>query len=832
MFFTFVILAAALYARNEETRVTDEHETLKTLVTGHRWEELTALFPQGEKDENYRRLKDYFSGGISVKFSGTTGENNLTYKAKFNGRGEIGTITFEKKEGKYSHLEIGNQIRPLYFIEKFEKYNISDSPLSLTIGDAVIRFDEGTFYRPAPFPFFLLFDGKWEFSITPKDEEERLTLKRKFKSSSLNLSPGQGIFLLEAPVENDNAGGDDLINGLTPAGEISASNLEEGAEAISGLFRLYNEKYGIKTPQFNEYWYLPFPQSASLAMFPRDRQSLYIYSYSRNSVPDTQLVTSGNNNILLNYNRDKGLKLAFDTPGENEVGEIKLNLYYNPRDNFISGTAAITYKKPSTLHALDLAAGLTPVGTPDTVRAVSNVNVFKKGGTYYIMGPSSDTIALYYKGNIEAGDEGLEFFKTGGSYLDERKKDDFHYLSKTVDFYPNPGEEYFFRTDVTLNLPRKVNALAPGVRVEKKTGERNILRFTAGHSKGISLVCGEFELSRKLGSKLPVDIYCSRAFDYMNYVDLDEIGSAADFFIDRFGPPPFPVVNILLKRGVYEGGISNAGFAVININPNRSLKAGGVNPFSSGSRPAINSPVLIRDSTGDHVLHELAHQWWGGKVSWKSYTDVWITEGLAHFSVLYYLGQHLPERNYNRIIKKLKRWIFRYGDTGPIAYGTRIHLLEDSYEAFQAVIYNKGAFLFLMLLDIVGEEDFLERLRSVQDKYAYRGISSMQFIGQFSGGDETITRFFKNWVYSRKLPRIRFDARIDASDQRRYEITVEQVEGDFVFPLVAAVVTGGGTVYKTLVIKEKKQTFVFTAGEPVRSVRPVDSVTPVRIEKN
>jgi hypothetical protein len=833
LFWVIILHTAGLYSHGNQGRKPDDHELLKTLVMTHRWEELADLFLLGKEDENYRQLKHYFAHALSVKFSDITSDSNLTYKAKFSRSGEIGTITFEKKDGKYSHMEIGNQIRPLYFIEIFEKFVLSDPPLYLTMGDAVVRFDEGTFYRPSPFPFFFLFNGKWEFSITPNDEEERLTMKRKLKSSTLTLSPGQGIFLLAEFNGNSKSSDNDLIHRLIPAGKTTVPELKRETDAVSELFGLYNKRYGIKTPQFNEYWYLPFPQSACLAIFPRERQCLYIYSYKRDSIPDTQLVTTANNNILLSYNGNKGLKLAFDTPAENEVGEIKLNLFYNPRDNFISGTAEVKYKRPSTLHALDLAAGLTLLGTLDKESAVSKINIFTKGSTYYMMGPAADAIKLLYKGSIEAGDESLEFFKTGGSYLDRRRRDNFFYLSKTVNFYPNPGEAFFFKTDVTLNLPPGMNALAPGIRqMGKKTGERNSLHYTAEHSKGISLVCGEFDLRRELEGKLPVRIYCSPAFDYMNYVDLEEIRSAANFFMERYGPPPFPVVNILLKRGVYEGGISNGGFAVININPNRKIKAGGINPFSWESRSPINSPALIRNNSGDYIIHELAHQWWGGKISWKTYTDVWITEGLSHFSVLYYLRYHLPERQYNRIIKKLKHWVYRYSGTGPIAYGTRIHLLEDNYDAFQSVIYDKSALVFLMLLDILGEEKFLERLQSVLDKYAYRGISSMQFIRQFCGEEETITKFFKSWIYSRKLPHIRFDARINPDDKHEYEISVEQVDGNFVFPLVSAVVTESGTSYKTFIIKEKKQTFSLKSEDRVRSIGPVDHITPVRIDKN
>ena len=819
LFFVLAGILLLFHSYGQEQASADEHLAFKSLIEAGKWDELASLFPEGKADKGYRTLKDYFVPCKSITFAAPAEKNRLTYKAKFKRRGEVGVITFEKQAGKYTRLEIGNQIRPLYFIESYQKYRVSGETPVLNLGDAVIRFKEGTFYQPLPFKFLLLFDGDWEFSITPGDREERMTLKRKFKSESLTLSPKQGIFIIENR---------DFTASLSPVGEVSPLS---PVSPVYGLLRLYNERYGIKIPRFDEYWYLPFPDSAELVMFRKDKQSLYIYSFQPDAVPDTQLVASGDNTILLGYNAHKGLKLTFDSPastGAGDVDLVKLNIFYNPGDNFISGVFNISYRKASTLHMLYLAEGLKLQGNLDT--GSGSLNVFRKKDQYYVLGSETDKLSLYYKGNIQAASDSLELFRTKGERLDRRGSDDFYFLSKNRNFYPNPGE-FYFQTDVTLSLPRGMNGLISGNLVEKSDKGRNVIRSTGRRSKGISLVCGDFTLSRRLDSKIPIDIYCSPSFDYSNFLDLREVRSAADFFFDKFGSPQLPVLNILLERGVYEGGISNTGFMIIDINPNRNLKNGGLYLISSDPHPRINSPVLIRDAVEDHVFHELAHQWWGGKISWKTYNDVWITEGLAHFSVLYYLKHHLPMKTFKRIIKKLKRWILRYNHAGPISYGTRIHQLEDSYEAYQSVIYNKGAFLYLMLLDILGEEDFQRRLRSVLEKYAWQSISLAQFTRRFSGENKMLAKFFRGWVFSREIPRIRFDARVSAGNTGQCKIRVTQLNGDFVFPLKVRVVTTGETLYKTVVVEEKTQSFAIAVPGPVKSIKPVDDITPLRIEK-
>ena len=127
-------------------------ESLETLITERKWQELPAIF----LDDSHQVLKNYFSTSRSVKII-TSRANQLTYKAKFSHQGEIGVITFEKKKGesKYFNLKIKNQIRPLYFIERFKKYKVLN--LRLTVGDARLTFVKGHFYETIPFGSLLIF---------------------------------------------------------------------------------------------------------------------------------------------------------------------------------------------------------------------------------------------------------------------------------------------------------------------------------------------------------------------------------------------------------------------------------------------------------------------------------------------------------------------------------------------------------------------------------------------------------------------------------------------------------------------------------------------------
>lgn len=787
-------------------------KSLKNFISERKWDSLPDIF----LDDSYNILKDYFGSAKSIKIITSKG-NKLTYKAKFDHQGEIGVITFdfEKKDGRYSNIKIKNKIQPLYFIEKFRKYRVNN--IRVTIGDAQLHFISGYFYETIPFQSLLLFKGHWRFNIKPGDREEQLTLERIYKRDYFSQSNKTGIFVIPEK---------DFLKKLPEVSEVKTL-----AKECQSLFLMYREAYGINIKQFNEYWYLPFPNGTNLVIFEKDKDSFYYYTYNGNLIPDTRMSDSKTNDMILNYNADKGMKLSFGGGGD-RISRMDLNIFFNPKTNFISGTTTITYKNPTSLKLLDVAAGINLVGTLNL--DARGLNVFRKRNRYYLMGPEDDTISLYFRGNFKPGRENFELFKyqleREQEYGSEARAESFYFLSKTHNFYPNPGDE-FFKTNVTVTIPGQLNCLVSGHLKEKTEGEPMSFKFSSPNSKGISVAAGDFTLSKKLDTQVPLHFYTLSESKFPR-LDLEEIKEGFNFFTQTFGLLDIPEVNLLLRGGALEGGISNNGFIVVNFF---EKKRGSSSPFVGGQRveKKILSPILIRDCPEDYILHELAHQWWGGVISWKSYRDVWLTEGLSHFSVLYFLQKKMTEKQFNRLIKKLKRWVYRYSDTGPIIYGTRIRSLENRYEPFQSVVYNKSALVFLMALELIGEKEFNLRLKSVLDEFKYKSINSSRFIRHFCGENKMLSDFFRKWLYSRAIPQVELgllndDDAFDTKDFKQVVLSVTQLDTEFIFPLRLKVTTQKGSTIESIVMKEKTQKIIISRDSTIRTINVEDWISPVK----
>jgi len=790
-------------------------EELAALISGKKWLSLPALFA----DESGKILPEYFAESLSIKFVTYAGDRKLTYKTKFSDYAEIGTITYDVKDGKYVNLRIENEIKPLYFIEKFRQYAVRD--LTIRLGEAEIYFQDGDLYQVLPFGQVFLFKGTWRFSLRPSDEEERLTLEYQFKKDTLTKTSDWGVFILPDM---------DFIKSLAPGPLVE----NVGAEIIQPL-DIYIKYFGIKIKQFDEHWYLPFKAEDNLVLFSKDQDVLYFYSFNESANPDTMLFTSENNDIVLSYNAGKSVKLSFAEA--DRMTKINLNLFFNPVTNFISGTTYLYFENPSPLKVLNLNTGLKIRANLD--EESRGLSVVRKGGFYYFLGPAVYTSSLFYSGYLGPTDECADVFKK--QVIDPKRtvSDRFFFLSRTQDFYPNSFID-FSEVKATVSVPGNLNCLASGKFLGDTRGERNSFTFSSPGVKGFSLVCGDFDLRKTIKSPVPIRVYSAdltkkggfpggdknrlprgaSVYDYLaRFFDFKKLKDAWEFLLDKFGGLDLDEINLLFQRSPGEGGVSEKGFILFRFNPDSEY----------AKMIRLNSPIVLDIEPTSNLIHELAHQWWGGQISWKTYRDVWITEGLAQFSMLFYLEHRFSERKFSQVLERMKRWVYKHNQHGPLIYGTRLSSINQDYEAYQGIVYNKGAFIFLMLKDMMGEEKFLSSLQQTVEKLKYRSVTSATFIKTFCQGDEVLNRFFNGWVFSRKIPEISIRSHLDG---HTLDIYIDQADDrPFVFPVTIDISTEKGHSRRVFTVTQKNEHIHLEETSPIKQAILHENRSLVRLKK-
>jgi len=149
------------------------------------------------------------------------------------------------------------------------------------------------------------------------------------------------------------------------------------------------------------------------------------------------------------------------------------------------------------------------------------------------------------------------------------------------------------------------------------------------------------------------------------------------------------------------------------------------------------------------IAHELAHQWFGNKVTCGSWQDIWLNEGFATYvpNLLleydYTFFHNWKKNSVQEITSKEGGSVFVYDTT-------------DVFRLFDGRLsYTKGGMLVHMLRYILGNDVFFKAIRSYLDDphlaYGYARTSDLKkHLEEESGID--LTYFFNEWLYGEGYP--------------------------------------------------------------------------------
>jgi len=789
----FILLFAAHVAPGANPLLPRLQDLLKT----RRFEQLPGLF----SDASYNVLSAYFCEAVDLRLAEEK-DGRVTGYVKFPKHAEIVRLEFKSRHRRLFDLEFTRIMHPMAYIRGFKTVVLHDGIIER--GDARFQMQGGTALVAEPFGRLLLFSGRGRFRAAPADTEERLTLEKQTGEAVMDTPFKELVLLMDKPYEKNAA----TAEGPGVIGENHQKLLEQ-----------FNRQFGIFVPGFNEYWYPRFSDTLNMAIFADRNGSFYHYQYNPSFVPDTTLVEMPRSRYLLSYNREAGMKMSFYAP--DRMRKLQLNLYINPASRFIWGNSLLLFEKEAEL----LRFRLNPTLKVHAVHSWGNqgTQVFSPGGvTRYLRGGRMSKVMIQYSGRIKPLADQVS--PGGEDLLDDprRRWDPYILWNRDAYFYPGPEFHGFQEVAAEVSVPSRFRCLVSG-RLVKETedhGRRKLL-FKTPSTKGLGLVCGDFVPRLRVAGIVPVQVYAASDLVLQRQIEVADIQPAMEFLVQAFGPLTSPEVNLVLRRWHRYGGISNQGLVVMNVpGPRENLRE------TTRRRIMRNRPAIITRLYRDSLIHELAHQWWGGEVSWDSYRDIWITEGLAQFATLFFHRRHLSERAFAAAVRRMKRWVFRHSDAGPPVYGLRIANLTGDLETMQSVVYNRSALAFAMLTEILGEEELYLRLRDIIAGHRYHSLTSSRFMALLSAGEPMLQKFFAGWILSRRLPKVSSLTRSQGS-----EALVElRQDGDFVIPLTVKVVTTAGISHYPVILKTRKLERRWRESAPVRAVEVSAAFAPVKLD--
>jgi aminopeptidase N len=153
------------------------------------------------------------------------------------------------------------------------------------------------------------------------------------------------------------------------------------------------------------------------------------------------------------------------------------------------------------------------------------------------------------------------------------------------------------------------------------------------------------------------------------------------------------------------------------------------------------------------IAHELAHQWFGDKITCGSWKDIWLNEGAA----TYLAALVIEELDGNDNFRAWKEGAIENitSQPGGSVYLTDIDTLSVGRIFSSRLSYNKGGMVFNMLRHKLGDTTFFQALRNyladTDLAFAYAKTPDFQEHLEAQSGMD-LDEFFNDWVYRQGYP--------------------------------------------------------------------------------
>lgn len=222
----------------------------------------------------------------------------------------------------------------------------------------------------------------------------------------------------------------------------------------------------------------------------------------------------------------------------------------------------------------------------------------------------------------------------------------------------------------------------------------------------------------------------------------------------------------------------------------------------------------------DVISHELAHQWFGDKITCKDWHHIWLNEGFATYSESIYKEAVYGSSAYKSSIKNEMDAAFNA--VGSV-YVKDISSVNQIFDANRS--YSKGAVILHMLRGIVGSETFFNILKTYLEDpalaYNVATTEDFQRVAEKVSG-QNLDYFFQEWIYGENYPIYTVDWSSTISSENIYElnINIKQAKNStptfFTMPIQIKIKTSINDTLITVFNDQSQQNFkIFLHGKPL-----------------
>ncbi len=363
-------------------------------------------------------------------------------------------------------------------------------------------------------------------------------------------------------------------------------------------------------------------------------------------------------------------------------------------------------------------------------------------------------------------------------------------------WYPNAssGLGNYATYRMLFHVPKGLQLIATGTKENESTEGKvtttewktdvplAVVGFTLG-----GFTMKEAKVEGKLGDDLTIDAYA-------NTTPPDDLAQMAGGVLGSLST--VPMLPVQLSQGevaarLYTAYFGPLPFARVALTQQYACNYGQSWPM------LVYLPICgFLDETQQHFMglhsedmywkmvtpHEVAHQWWGQTVGFRSYRDQWMSEGFANTSASIFLQATRPKPDDFRDFWKQQRKLiteknaqgFRPIDVGPVTMGFRLSTQKTGWDIYQNLVYPKGAYILHMVRMMMwtpqgGDNLFRETMHDFLSTYRLQAATTEDFkaiVEKHMSHQMDLDRnhrmdwFFNQYVYGTDLPNYHFESEI------------------------------------------------------------------------
>lgn len=375
-------------------------------------------------------------------------------------------------------------------------------------------------------------------------------------------------------------------------------------------------------------------------------------------------------------------------------------------------------------------------------------------------------------------------------------------LLDTQNWYPHVGVVDRATYEATFHWPRRFDLLASGRRLEG--GEKGDAKWERRQldlpTWGFTFELGKFAIEQRQVGHVAVTLAFDPTGKRLGRDSRKEIGDtvteALGFFETTFGPYPLDELTV----STIPRGFSQSMLGFITLSDLMMLDT------------SIWTLILGFEDRRTVIAHEVAHQWWGHRVSWASDRDIWLSEAMANYSALLYQDEKIKPATGDKVDRKSRREDVLVGPTagwqnaltrtlpderaidsvGPVVLGNRLFSSRAS-GAYEPIVYKKGAVILDMLARSLGEDNFPKVLHEVVRAVNGRTLSTREFFELIEKiTDADLEAFVSRFVEGTGLPEVYYTYKYTKEGEGKWRVQGEaRIETPYRFRF-RVVPAGGG----------------------------------------